>query len=132
MRDALFYTYMHACNRRVLASSRRASEQACGNLARIARKIIVQGWRPSSARLQHQPNKELGFGNAVPGIMPKNSAVLKETSSSSSSSNNNNTTCDRIAEHWRASLRSRMQVLIQQHSNERTSTITACAFASQP
>jgi hypothetical protein len=25
-----------------------------------------------------------------------------------------------------------MQVLIQQHSNERTSTITACAFASQP
>jgi hypothetical protein len=67
---------MHACNRRVLASSRRASEQACGNLARIARKIVVQGWRPSSARLQHQPNKELGFGSAVPGIMPKNSAVL--------------------------------------------------------
>jgi hypothetical protein len=56
---------------------------------------------------------------------------FKETSSSSSS-NNNNTACDRIAEHWRASLRLRMQVLIQQHSNKRTSTITACAFASHP
>ncbi len=61
-------------------------------------------------------------------------SLFKETSSSSSSrsSNTNNTTCDRIAEHWRASLRSRMQVLIQQHSNKRTSTITACAFASHP
>jgi hypothetical protein len=67
---------MHAIGGFWQARAERASEQACGNLARIARKIVVQGWRPSSARLQHQPNKELGFANAVPGIMPKNSAVL--------------------------------------------------------
>jgi len=70
---------MHAIGGFWQARAERASKLAGisrASFAGISRKIVVQGWRPSSARLQHQPNKELGFANAVPGIMPKNSAVL--------------------------------------------------------
>ncbi len=138
MRDVHFNTYIHTCMQSAgfgkLAPSERASlresreNRAQDRCARLA---------PLLSQAAASTKQGIGFWAMLfPGSCLKIQRFLssfKQTSSSnSSSSNNNNTTCDRIAEHWRASLRSRMQVLIQQHSNKRTSTITACAFASHP
>lgn len=130
--------YMHAIGGFWQARAERASK-----LAGISRASFAGISRESRARslckvgAPPQPGCSINQTRNWVLAMPFLGSCLKiqqflSSFKETSSSNNNNTACDRIAEHWRASLRSRMQVLIQQHSNKRTSTITACAFASHP
>ncbi len=130
-----YITCMHAIGGFWQARAERASKLAGISRESRARSLCKVGAPPQPGCSINQTRNwvlAMPFLGSCLKIQQFLSSFKETSSSSSSSSNNNNTACDRIAEHWRASLRSRMQDLIQQHSNKRTSTITACAFASHP